>query len=103
VCLARKVHGKDRNQIKKNLRGEIYRQIQNFIYLRGICEAIFAAMGKLKIEHFAMRDYKAHGKMLSVRPRRQIGRVCGTKPPVCRGSLLAVCFFADFAVCFGLP
>jgi hypothetical protein len=47
---------------------------------------------KLKIEHFAVRDCKAHGKMLSVRPRRQIGRARGTKPPVCRGCFFAVSF-----------
>jgi hypothetical protein len=47
---------------------------------------------KLKIEHFAVRDCKAHGKMLSVRPRRQIGHARGTKPPVCRGYLFAMSF-----------
>jgi hypothetical protein len=51
-----------------------------------------AAVEKLKIEYFAVRDRKTHGKMLSVRPRRQICRTRGTKPLGCRGYLFAVRF-----------
>jgi hypothetical protein len=88
VCPARTAHGKDCNQIL-NICAVIFTARFTILY---ICEAIFAAMGKWKIENFTMRDCRAHGKMLSVRPRRQIGRVYGTNASVCRGYLFAVCF-----------
>jgi hypothetical protein len=91
MCPARTAHGKDCNQIL-NICAMIFTARFKILY---ICEAIFAAMGKLKIEHFTVCDCKAHGKMLSVRPRRQIGRVCGTNAPVCRVCLFAVCFLQD--------
>jgi hypothetical protein len=67
VCPALNAHGKDRNQIKKICAVKFTARFK-ILY---ICEGIFAAVGKLKIEHFAVRDCKAHSKMLSVRPRRR--------------------------------
>jgi hypothetical protein len=56
-----------------------------------------------QIEHFAVRDRKTHGKMLSVRPRRQIGRARGTMPPCCRGYLFAVRFDSRVSCVVFLP
>jgi hypothetical protein len=78
-----KAHGKDQNQIEKICAVKFTARFKNLY----IC-----CRGEKKIEHFAVRDRMTHGKMLSVRPRRQIGRARGTKPPGCRGYLFAVRF-----------